>query len=439
MVPRIAGPVKRWPQITPFIRALLTAATAIIARSTLGVIAAPGETTLEDYGGAGDGTTDNTPALNAIIAAGVRTVRLGAGKVYRFSSAVSTITYGLRLIGSGKSTTVLDFYQTTGQCLYYTGTTDAGGHLEGFTLRNRGASTLTAGIYLQAQAGGGSPDFCVLRDINITGATASDLFSYGVLIDGNARTTGIIGIRDICVDNVSIFNTTAMSFEVRHGKDVSLKVSCFATGTGGVNAGQITGSSGSVPSGAVRLSANMGDLTLGFCASVDVEGVYDDITVDAGASAFNIKGVATSVTVNAAASNGRLAVQGGATIVNGSATTVGAETHGIALSDEITAITTGTNKATFSLPYAFKVTAVYATLNTASSSGIPTVDINEAGTTILSTKLTIDANEKTSATAAAAAVISDTAIAANAEIGFDIDVAGTGAKGLKVFIQGYRT
>lgn len=115
------------------------------------------------------------------------------------------------------------------------------------------------------------------------------------------------------------------------------------------------------------------------------------------------------------------------------------ETHGIALSDETTAITTGTNKATFSLPYAFTVTAVYATLNTVSSSGIPTVDINEAGTTILSTKLTIDASEKTSATAATAAVISDASIAANAEIGFDIDVAGTGAKGLKVFIQGYRT
>lgn len=123
-----------------------------------------------------------------------------------------------------------------------------------------------------------------------------------------------------------------------------------------------------------------------------------------------------------------------------SGTTIRAiETHGIALSDETTTITTGTNKATFSLPYAFTVQSVYATLNTVSSSGIPTVDINEAGTTILSTKLTIDASEKTSATAANAAVISDASIAANAEIGFDIDVAGTGAKGLKVFIQGYRT
>ncbi len=115
------------------------------------------------------------------------------------------------------------------------------------------------------------------------------------------------------------------------------------------------------------------------------------------------------------------------------------ETIGIALSDETTAITTGTNNATLSLPYAFTVTGVYATLNTASSSGAVTVDINEAGTSILSTKLTIDASEKTSATAATAAVISDASIAANAEIGFDIDGAGTGAKGLKVFITGHRT
>jgi hypothetical protein len=91
------------------------------------------------------------------------------------------------------------------------------------------------------------------------------------------------------------------------------------------------------------------------------------------------------------------------------------------------------------MPYAFTLTAVRANLNTASSSGIPTVDINEAGVSILSTKLTIDANEKTSTTAATAAVISDTSLADDAEITFDIDVAGTGAKGLKVWLIGSRT
>ena len=110
------------------------------------------------------------------------------------------------------------------------------------------------------------------------------------------------------------------------------------------------------------------------------------------------------------------------------------EVFEFALSDETTAITTGTAKLTWRAPRALTVTAVRASLSTASSSGIPTVDINEGGTTILSTKLTIDANEKTSTTAATAAVISDSAIADDAEITFDIDVAGTGATGLKVKI-----
>lgn len=111
---------------------------------------------------------------------------------------------------------------------------------------------------------------------------------------------------------------------------------------------------------------------------------------------------------------------------------------GVALSDETTAITTGTAKATIRMPFAMTLTSVRANLNTASSSGLPTVNIKETGTTIFSTKVTIDATEKTSTTAATPAVISDTALADDAEITFDIDVAGTGAKGLKVWLIGVR-
>jgi hypothetical protein len=105
----------------------------------------------------------------------------------------------------------------------------------------------------------------------------------------------------------------------------------------------------------------------------------------------------------------------------------------IPIGDETTAITTGT-KVTFRAPFAATVTAVRASLTTDSSSGTPTFDIHETGTTILSTKLTIDATEKTSTTAAAAAVISDSAIADDAELTIDVDVAGTGAAGGKVAI-----
>lgn len=110
----------------------------------------------------------------------------------------------------------------------------------------------------------------------------------------------------------------------------------------------------------------------------------------------------------------------------------------LAASDETTALTTGTAKVTFRMPYAMTVTAVRASLTTAQTSGsILTVDINDGGTTILSTKLTIDNGEKTSVTAATPPVISDTALADDAEITIDIDQVGDGtAKGLKITLIG---
>ncbi len=111
----------------------------------------------------------------------------------------------------------------------------------------------------------------------------------------------------------------------------------------------------------------------------------------------------------------------------------------VAVSDESTALTTGTGKLTFRLPMAMTVTEVRGSLSTAQTSGsIFTVDINEGGSTILSTKLTLDNTEKTSTTAATPPVISDTALALDAEITIDIDQVGDGtAKGLKVLLLGF--
>jgi hypothetical protein len=108
-----------------------------------------------------------------------------------------------------------------------------------------------------------------------------------------------------------------------------------------------------------------------------------------------------------------------------------------ALSDESTVITAGVAKLTVRLPFAFTITDIRASLKTAGST-LTTVDINENGATILSTKLTIDATEKTSVTAATAHVRSDSNLADDAELTFDIDGAGTGAVGLKVYIIGRR-
>jgi hypothetical protein len=111
----------------------------------------------------------------------------------------------------------------------------------------------------------------------------------------------------------------------------------------------------------------------------------------------------------------------------------------IALSDMTTQITTGTTKAYWVNPYdtALTITKVKATLATAGS-GSTVVDINEGagtGTSILSTKITIDASDTDSDDATTPPVVSDASIAADGRLTFDIDTAGTSAAGLMVHIM----
>lgn len=116
------------------------------------------------------------------------------------------------------------------------------------------------------------------------------------------------------------------------------------------------------------------------------------------------------------------------------------ETIAIEVGDETTAITVGTTKKTFRLPYAFYVRSVRASVTTAPVGSTIIIDINEGGTTILSTKLSIDASEKTSTTAASAAVISDRTLASDAEMTIDFDQVGSGTAGagVKVYLVGHR-
>ena len=112
----------------------------------------------------------------------------------------------------------------------------------------------------------------------------------------------------------------------------------------------------------------------------------------------------------------------------------------LAASDETTALTTGTAKVTFRMPHAMTLTGVRASLTTAQASGsIFTVDINQGGSSVLGTKLTIDNTEKTSVTAATPATITTSALTDDSEITIDIDQIGNGtATGLKITLIGTR-
>lgn len=106
----------------------------------------------------------------------------------------------------------------------------------------------------------------------------------------------------------------------------------------------------------------------------------------------------------------------------------------VACSDLTTDLVVGTTKAYLRLPYAATLSGVTASVLTAPTGAAITVDINESGTSVLSTKLTIDATEKTSTTAATPAVISDSALALDSEITFDIDVIGSSAAGAGLIV-----
>lgn len=110
----------------------------------------------------------------------------------------------------------------------------------------------------------------------------------------------------------------------------------------------------------------------------------------------------------------------------------------IACSDETTSLTAGSAKVTFRMPFGMTITQVRASVNTAPTGSTLTVDIREGGTSILSSKLTIDATEKSSVTASTPVVVSNTALADDAEVIIDILTVGSivAGKGLKVYIIG---
>jgi len=111
----------------------------------------------------------------------------------------------------------------------------------------------------------------------------------------------------------------------------------------------------------------------------------------------------------------------------------------LACSDETTAIDSTGTKLTFYMPYDYTITGVRASLTTTSSSGTPTIDISEGGTSIMTTtKITIDPGDLLSTDSATQPVVTDSALADEAKITIDVDVTGTDATGLKVYIIGYR-
>ncbi|MCE2693984.1 MAG: hypothetical protein LW645_06915, partial [Verrucomicrobiaceae bacterium] len=163
--------------------------------------------------------------------------------------------------------------------------------------------------------------------------------------------------------------------------------------------------------------------TLTNCTGLPVAGITASTSTALGVGSLNI-GHASDTTL-ARSSAGNLTIEGNLIYRAGGSFVGMPFEYSAAVSDETTALTAGTTKLTFRMPCAMTVTSVRASVGTAPTGSTLIVDINENGTSILSTKLSIDVTEKTSTTAAVPAVISDSALADDSEITIDIDQIGS--------------
>jgi hypothetical protein len=105
----------------------------------------------------------------------------------------------------------------------------------------------------------------------------------------------------------------------------------------------------------------------------------------------------------------------------------------IALSDEYSPLTVGT-AVTFRAPYALTLTQLPRASLTTAGGSVVTIDIRRNGFAVLGTKLTVDAGETTSVTAATPATLVGPNFADDDEFTLGIETIGSGATGAKVTI-----
>lgn len=107
----------------------------------------------------------------------------------------------------------------------------------------------------------------------------------------------------------------------------------------------------------------------------------------------------------------------------------------IALSDMTTDLTTGTAKGAWFAPENGTLVDVWIGLHDPSSSGIVRIDMNDSGGSVFTTRPSIDATEATSLTGTAAVLDGTVTFSKGDKFTFDIDDAGTDAKGLQAVVE----
>tara|TARA_R110002153_G_scaffold230883_2_gene384143 strand:+ start:1141 stop:3990 length:2850 start_codon:yes stop_codon:yes gene_type:complete len=287
-------------------------------------------------------------------------------------------------------------------------------------------------------AGGSASQLSDLSDVN----TSTPTSGFALIADGVDFESRAIAAADVSDFDTEVDNNAAVALNTAKATNVSTDLSYTAAPT----IGTVTSSDGTdatltlatgtnagllAPADFTKLglttNTNSGDQTITLTGDVTGTGTGSFATTIATAS---VDIAMLSATGSPSASN---YLQGDGTWATPSGT---ANTDmGLAVSDEATALTGSTTVAlgTFHAQKAGTWSEILIGVTTAPTGSTLTCDVHKNGTTIFSTKPTIDATEKTSVTAATAAVISTTTYAKGDLIELFCDsvgttIAGTGLK-----------
>lgn len=189
-----------------------------------------------EYFGGGIGVADNTPALNAAIAAGV-SVRFRAGAAYNFTTAPNCISKTFRILGSPFTDQLTQLNRnyneadpTRGLLCWTTGEMTVANVI----IVNSATTTGGAGVsYVCATMGGCSGH---LFNVRITSASNVNSWQHTLYVDGSISTSPI-GIRTLYLNNVTVFGALTRAAYIR-------SVVHFNWNSGSIN--QAGGSDGSL-------------------------------------------------------------------------------------------------------------------------------------------------------------------------------------------------
>lgn len=178
-------------------------------------------------------------------------------------------------------------------------------------------------------------------------------------------------------------------------------------------------------------STNDGDVFIVGSSPTGAFATFDegDLTIYRGGTWYAWAPVA-GIVVNVA---GTLKRWNGSAYVN--IATTGNSFVNVALSDMTSDLTTGTAKAAWFAPEDGTLASVYIGVHDPSSSGVVRVDMNDSGGSVFTTRPAIDATEATSLTGTAAILDGTVTFSRGDKFTFDIDDAGTDAKGLQICIE----